>query len=77
MSTATKFRLTMKFKFSTAASALGGKEGKGDPALPVRLSRRLHSQWVASSAFFAAVLASLAAAAAVASNEWPLILGGL
>jgi hypothetical protein len=79
-STATKVRLTMNFKFSAAAPALGGKAGKerkSGAALPVRLMRRLHSQWAASSAFFAAVLASLAAAAAVASNEWPVLLGGL
>lgn len=71
---------TMNFKFSTAAPALGdkaGKESKGGGALPVRLFRRLHSQWAASSAFFAAVLASLAAAAAVASSELPVLLGGL
>jgi hypothetical protein len=70
----------MKFKFSASAPALGGQAGKereSGPALPVRLLRRLHSQWAAASAFFAAVLASLAAAAAVASNELPVLLGGL
>ena len=70
----------MNFKFSAVAPALGdraGKESKSSRAFPVRLLRRLHSQWAASSAFFAAVLASLAAAAAVISNDLPLLLGGL
>jgi hypothetical protein len=70
----------MNFKLTAAASALGGKAGKkrkSRPTLSARLLRRLQSQWAAASAFFAAVLASLAAAATVASNELPVLLGGL
>ncbi|NMM06172.1 hypothetical protein [Polaromonas sp.] len=70
----------MNFKFSAAVPMLGdkaGKESKGGGAFAVWLLRRLHSQWAASSAFFATVLASLASAAAVISSDLPLLRGGL
>jgi hypothetical protein len=70
----------MNFKFSAAAPVPGdraGKEMTSGAAFPVRLLRRLHSRWTAFLAFCVAVLASLAAAAAVASNDLPVLLGGL
>ena len=69
----------MNFKFSAAPvpGDRAGKEMTSGAAFSHRLLRRLHSRWVASSAFFAAVLASFAAAAAVVSHDLPLLLGGL
>ena len=78
--TVSTVKLFMNFKFPAVVPTLGdqaGKETKSGAVFAVRLLRRLHSQWAASSAFFATVLASLASAAAVISSDLPLLRGGL